>query len=79
MNTPRENDWAGGQTGRPLYRIQKIPMSDSFLLLRGYEGRPGPRLQRTQESETARRWMALMIPLSFGIGVLVLGIVLRII
>ena len=79
MNTPRENDSSGGQTERTFYNIKKIPMSDSFLLQRGYEGCPSPRPQRTQESETARRWMILMIPLSFGIGILVLGIVLRII
>ena len=79
MNTPRENDWSGGQTGRTFYSVKKIPMSDSFLLQRGYEDGSSPWPQRTQESETARRWMILMIPLSFGIGILVLGIVLRII
>jgi hypothetical protein len=79
VNTPKEDDWSSGQTGRMLYSIKKIPMSDSFLLQRGYEGRSSPRPQRTQDCETSRRWMVLIIPLSFGVGMLGLGIVLHII
>jgi len=79
VNTFRRDDWPAYPTYPVFYSVKKTPMSTAwaFQLHRRYESRYDYKYRTPEDSGGAYRWIALIVLLSFGAGVLVADIVLR--